>query len=528
MREAGDVSAAGDETWGTAADRTTGRSVLRGGAWLTFALTLPQFYTLVLSVVAARFLGPADMGRQSYLAFVSSALTMVVTLGLPIAMQRYIGVTIGAGRPGQARGLVAWAWKVVGGLAVLGFVAVYSFGFFQYEDLRVAWLLAGLVTGLSILQATAATTLLGLQLWRQASVFGLAAGAITVVASVLVLHLGHGITGMFAVQAAATAFSMAGTAWLARRAIVRVAPVKEDPERLPRQVVRFAALMSLSILLEVVLTRRSEFFFLQHYSPSEQLAYYSIAFAAVAAAATITAALNPVAITAVATLSGAEQPERISSGYSRGMRMLLTVGLALTAGALALGPLTIRVVYGDDYAPAGIVLVVLVFVPLLVTPLAAFAGATLAGINVLAMPLLWGVAGLFVDLAIAFALIPHLDAIGAALANNGGRLVAGLPVVFLASRRFRARWWGRRILAAGLAAACCGLIAWGVSAAVAAVSHDALALAAGCVAGVGAYLAAATTVKVLGTDDAEWLREALGPRLGPVIRVVDLIGARSR
>jgi O-antigen/teichoic acid export membrane protein len=164
---------------------------------------------------------------------------------------------------------------------------------------------------------------------------------------------------------------------------------------------------------------------------------------------------------------------------------------------------------------------------LLVTPIAAFAGSTLAGMNILLMPLLWGAAGLVVDLVLAFTLVPHIHAIGAALANNGGQVVAGLPVVYLASRRLRSRWWSGRLLAAALAAAAGGLSAWGVGAALAAAGHDEIALTAGCIAGMGAYFATAAAVKVLGHDDAEWLRDALGPRMRRATRVVDYIGARS-
>ena len=44
------------------------------------ANALPQLYALVLSVVAARYLGPSGMGRQSFIAFIE-ATTMHDPLG---------------------------------------------------------------------------------------------------------------------------------------------------------------------------------------------------------------------------------------------------------------------------------------------------------------------------------------------------------------------------------------------------------------------------------------------------------------
>ena len=62
----------------TDARETTGRSVFRGGVWWTASRTIPQLYVLALSLVAARFLGPTGMGRQSFIAFTELSLVALV------------------------------------------------------------------------------------------------------------------------------------------------------------------------------------------------------------------------------------------------------------------------------------------------------------------------------------------------------------------------------------------------------------------------------------------------------------------
>ena len=81
-----------------AARATTGERVLSGGAWTALTLLLPQVNTLVTSVVAARFLGPTTMGRQSYIAFAEAALIVIVAGGLPIALARYVAEMLGHAR----------------------------------------------------------------------------------------------------------------------------------------------------------------------------------------------------------------------------------------------------------------------------------------------------------------------------------------------------------------------------------------------------------------------------------------------
>ena len=90
-----------------AAARTTGASLFSGSIWNSVAGLLPQFYTVAISIAAARFLGPDAFGRQSFIAFVSLSIALVLTAGLSIALMRSVAETLGREEPGQARGLLA-------------------------------------------------------------------------------------------------------------------------------------------------------------------------------------------------------------------------------------------------------------------------------------------------------------------------------------------------------------------------------------------------------------------------------------
>ena len=75
---------------------TSGASVVSGGLWSILGRTLPQLQLVVLSVVAARFLGPDGMGRQSLIAFVGITTVMVATAGFPSSVSRFVGELLGA------------------------------------------------------------------------------------------------------------------------------------------------------------------------------------------------------------------------------------------------------------------------------------------------------------------------------------------------------------------------------------------------------------------------------------------------
>src|SRR5215207_2353199 len=81
---------------------TSAPSVVSGGLWTLLNRLVPQAQLLALSIIAARYLGPTDMGRQSYIAFVALALVQAATAGLPGALTRYIGELLGARRGDHA------------------------------------------------------------------------------------------------------------------------------------------------------------------------------------------------------------------------------------------------------------------------------------------------------------------------------------------------------------------------------------------------------------------------------------------
>ena len=63
---------------------------MAGGLWSAFARIIPQVYTLVILVAAAHYLGPARLGRQSYIAFIELTVVMLATAGMPIAVMRFV------------------------------------------------------------------------------------------------------------------------------------------------------------------------------------------------------------------------------------------------------------------------------------------------------------------------------------------------------------------------------------------------------------------------------------------------------
>jgi O-antigen/teichoic acid export membrane protein len=492
-----------------AAAATTGSTLLAGGLWSIASRVVPQVYTLILSIAAARFLGPEGMGRQSFIAFAELSAIMLVTAGLPVALMRYVGETVGRSESERLRDLIAWAWRVEAAGAALGAAVLAGVGL-AGADPEAAWVLAAVAAALGILHTVPSSLLIGAQRWRAASIAGLVTGTFTTGATIAVLAAGGGITGIFAVEAVASALGLVWTSVLARRVLGELAPVGVPAPELRRRVVRYAVPASLGALLTFVVWRRSEFFFLDRYSSNTEIALYSIAFAVTTALVRVFEAVAAVVSPAVATLYGAGDMVRIRSGYGRAIRLVTVLTLPLTAVGLALGPAALEVLYGGDYGGTRPVLLIMLATFPLVSVVRT-SSALLHGLGRLRAVLTAGFVGAVVNVGLDFALIPRYHAVGAALANGGGQLAVSIPTFIYAARALeRVPWRPGALTPAAVAALGTGLAAW----ACVSIVEGTAGLVLGIATATVVFAVLARSLRILPAEDAAWLEAAVGDRLG--------------
>ena len=491
------------------AEATTGASVVRGGLWKMFSNALPQLYALTLSIAAARYLGPDGMGRQSFIAFAEILTIEVISSGLAMAAQRYIGEAVGARRGAQARWLALTIFKIELVGAAIGGGVLIALGLHGQEP-QAAWILAGVAAVSGVLATVPGAVLSGLQRWRDATIAGLATGGFGTVATLIVLALGGRITAMFAVEAVSLSIAFLWTGLLARRALPAVADTVEREPELRRRTLRFAAYSSVGALLTLIVWRRSEFFFLNHYSADREIAFYSIAFAVVSALVRLPSAMGQVLAPAVATLFGAGAHERIRRGFSRALRLLLIATIPIVAASAALGPETLKLIWGDAYAPTRDPFLIMVAASLL-TPMTVTAASLLAGLGRVRVPLVVNTCAGAVDLGLAYLLVPHHGAVGAAIANAGAQATAGIPLIASCSRLAGPiRWGPGSLLRCAVYSALGGVAAWAVVSALGGV----IGIVLGLLAGLTLFLGLASTIGLLHRDDADWLAAVVGSKLG--------------
>jgi O-antigen/teichoic acid export membrane protein len=467
----------------------------------------------VLSVVAARYLGPDGMGRQSLIAFAGLSVLSFATAGLPPSLARYVGELLGAGKHGEALWLYRFTRRTEAAAALLSvgaLAAVAALG----GDPAAAWVLAGASAAFAVAQAVPSSLLTGAQRWREVSIAGLVCGIASLPITIVVLANGGGVTGLFAVEAAVALASLVWTSALARRVLVRLPAARRVESGVRRQFLAMAATATLLGAIHFVVWRRSELLVMQRESTDAQIAVYSIAFAIVQGLARVPEAIEAVTMPAVATLIGAGEQERVRAGFWRSLRVLALLTPVLVAGAAVTGPALIELAYGSDYRDAGPVLLVLL-VPLALSPLFSAGEGVLFAFGQLRLVVIAGAAATVVDVGLALALIPSLDAIGAAIANCVAQFVAGAPVLVAVARHLHPIEVRRAALVRSLAlAVLVAATAWAAQTALGGV----LGIAAAVAVGAAAFALGGALVRPLDADDAEWAARAAGGRLGGLAR----------
>jgi O-antigen/teichoic acid export membrane protein len=492
---------------------TNAAAVARGGMWSIAGRLVPQVQILGLSIVAAHYLGPDGLGRQSYIAFAALSLMLLATAGLPAALNRFVAELLGAREGAFAHALYAWTLRallVTASAAAAFLLLVAALG----AEPGGAWVLAGIGCGLAVLQTAPSALLSGAQRWREATIAGLVTGIASVPATAAVLASGGGITGLFAVETVVIAAGLVWTWVLARRLGIALPPAAPVPRELRQRFLRFAGISSLMVGIEFVVWRRSEFFVLNHTSTDAEIALYSIAFASSWGLSRIPGAVAAVAMPTAATLVGAGELERVRAGFWRAARLLLMVTPPLTAAAAAAGPDLIRLVYGEAFAGAGDPLLVLL-APMPLLPLLATSGALLFAFGRLRFLVIVGLVATVVNATFAIALIPPFGAVGAAVSNVIAQLCAGVPALVLTCRLLGPLDLGWLRIGGALAiSTVSGLVA----AAIVRSTGSAGGVCSGLAIGAILWTVAMLVARPLRTADADWLGTALGTRIGVVAR----------
>jgi O-antigen/teichoic acid export membrane protein len=404
---------------------------------------------VLVSALIARALAPSEMGRYTFLVWLAGLLPLLLSLGLPTTITRYTAELIRPGRTRIGRALLALAVGVQAPLALVAALAVALSALLP--TVASSWTTPLLLTAASIallmMSGTLTAFLSGLHVFRLTA--AVATGQLLLLAALVagVVAAGAGVTALMAAHAAVNAVALGALALLALRA-TRPSPASAPAERLSPslrgELLRYAAVAGVLIVVDAIVWQRTEVAFLQRWSTSQEVAFYGLAFGLATQVSRVPYQASVVLFPRFPEAVGAGRVDELPGLYASAIRYLVLVGAPLAIGLAATAPAIVRVLYGAPYAPAAPLLAALAL-----GSLPAFAaGITPAVLHAVKRQdclVRTGLAAASVDVALAVLLVPRWGAAGAATANVAAQALASVLAVRAAGQAIGAGFPVRRV-----------------------------------------------------------------------------------
>ena len=418
------------------------RLVARNSLWLGLDAGVSLVVSVGLSIAVARSLGPDVLGFYSYAMWLLTAATAIATTGVAVGMQQFAAERLGRGDVTGASAVLArgvrWELGLAALLVSVGVAVTLAVAPAQF---RVALLLAVASTLPALLVAVPAAGLGAAQAYAENVMPSIAAVLVNLVLAAAALAAGWSLVGLTA-SLLLSRLVDAVLRYVAWRRVWRdlktavpegvgspAAPVDADLMRMRRYAWRSSAIL----LIDMIVWDRSAFLVLTYFSPSRELAFYSLSYNIVQQALTLPRMLS-MGLSANLMVERGRDPRGVVRLSRDAIRYVFLIAAPLTLGLAAIDRAVMPLLFGNQYVDAIPVLTV-------VAGLAVLRGALVPVQELLRISeqqtflIRFGLIMGLVNIGLGLWLIPRADAVGAAWATGIAQAITASGLTVFAWRR---------------------------------------------------------------------------------------------
>jgi O-antigen/teichoic acid export membrane protein len=412
---------------------TTSRQIGTAAVWSVGARVGRFILGLASSVLVVRSLGDHDYGVLSLVRTVLMFVVMVGGAGMGHAVLKFVPMLRVKGAPVAARGLV-WrvfgfslaAWAALTACAVV--LSGWLEGLFAFEGIG-----ALIALGVSLAAFEMLFTLLSQFLYsaydtRLQSIASLGMHVVYIVALLVLLPRGFGVTGVIIASAAGYLFAAAAIVGQVPRT-VRLAPGDGADERVgTRRLLRYSLPLTAISVLNIIVWRQSETLFLAHFRSAAETGYFDLAYRMPQTILEfIPGTVWPLVMAGVSEVY-TQNVENLRVAVDRYYRVLFLLCAPVCMTGIVLGGRMIEILFGEQMLPAAVptqVFFAIFTMSFFATPLSmslyvlekthinlgiyAVLATVNVGLDLLLIPR-YGVAGAMVPVAAVIAVSPFLYA----------------------------------------------------------------------------------------------------------------------
>lgn len=422
-------------------NRFGGAAAFRSALLVTAATYISYAIGLIVSMVAARQLGPRDYGHYAYFVWLSGALTMLFCNGITLSAIRFISESLGRDNVAGANNInyMLRTWHVVS-LAVVSLLFLLTFSWL----LPAGWEKPGWVFAVAVLISGAAKSdyTIGTSISKGYGRFEVDAYTINLMsfaalAGVLIIaYLGLPIEYYIIYFVILSLGHSLSTRYLMRRAGISSSRGAIDKSLHDR--IRNHHFWSAILFLVLAFSNKSvENVFLNSFVGPEAVGWFAIAAGVTRGGIDLlSSGLNTVLLPAMSHAFGSNDGDRVNRILTNALRIYFFLGVTLAgAGVLWAAPI-ITMLYGSEYSPAIIGLQVMMLVGALAMPEAATTSLLMTS-DRQAVRVALAAAALLLTLVTAAALVPLFGFEGALGAHALARALIFATAVLIVTRTFK-------------------------------------------------------------------------------------------
>jgi O-antigen/teichoic acid export membrane protein len=440
------------------------KTIARNTAWYGLESLIGFVTSLITGIAIARNLGPAKMGYIVYVSWLATLVSQLGSVGIPETTRKYMAEFLGGGDYATARFVYL---RTITLQTILASVATLGAVVWVMHDAPADYRVASLLLVLSILpaminfisaQANVASENLS------ANLPGSLASTATyfiLTLSAVIFHWGVvGITfAMFAMRMADFLVRFFPTM---RRILSWDKGEAHAPADLRDRMTRFAVQSVMSMVLAIVVWDRSEVFLLKHLSMDiRQVSFYSVSIG-LAERLLLFPSIFAAATGASLLAQFGRDRSRLPTMTAAAARYIALISIPLHVIAVPLAAPALLVLYGKQYLGA---LIVATVAPILCLP-KAFLGpiqSLFESTEQQKFFIITTILASFVDIGVAWYLIPSRGALGACLGSGVAQFTAIGLMWAIGIRQYKIRLpWGF-ILRLTLISVAASVAAWAVS-----------------------------------------------------------------
>ena len=474
------------------------RPLVQKTAWSTAANACTALGNVLASVLVARTLGPDGAGLTAYLTWAAATGVLIVTIGMPAALQRYVaefhGANDDAGALQLARGLVRRIVGIALAVTIAGAVGVLLF----QDGSRVALALLVLFAAHAGAEAYR-SWLLGAQRFCVATQVAVA----TVVLQLVGVTLGSmhfGVPGAVLGYALGLLVPAVG----AVRIALLPTEIRTTTDELRVRLRRYSRETYLALVVSLVAWSQLEVVFLRPTWGDHGVAMFTTGLIVARLAAHGPTLLAGGLLPHLTERATAGDVEAVRRTYGSATRILGALAMPLCFGAAAISPHLIPVLYGDAFREA-IPAAVVLCTTSAIGATAAAGSALLYAMERSRFVLLSGIVGAALAVAGFALVIPAAGALGAAATRGAVQLGMVAIGTWYIARRLQVPVplgsLGRSAVAAALCAAAATACIHTLTAP--------LSIGVAIVAGAAVYALAARALRTMESDDTRALSDAV-------------------